>query len=139
MALYDIQCPMCGTREVYASIHTVGQYIECPVCCRPRPRLLNFHFHHTEDRTRLWRGPNGDRYSYALGEDMPESRAERDRLAKKKNIEFCSLAELRADNKEAAAALDYKAHVDSGGLRDDSRPEAAPVWRQKPSWAKGLA
>jgi hypothetical protein len=64
---------------------------------------------------------------------MPRSRQERDRLAKEKGVEFCTVAELRADNREAADALDYRKHVDEGGARDDPKPPATDhVWKERP-------
>lgn len=114
-----------------------AEFMPCPVCTRLRPQV--FHApNFTEDRTRLWKGPMGNGYSTALGEYMPQSRRERDALAKKKGIEFCNLAELQADNKEAADAIAYKTYVDAGGARDERPEPVAAPWQATPSWAKDL-
>lgn len=94
--------------------------------------------HFSEDRCRLWRGPTGSRFSYALGAEMPESRQARDKLAKEKGVEFVGKQEFLASNKEAAEAVEYTAHVNSGGRRDDPVAPVAPAWKPKPEWAKEL-
>lgn len=137
MPTYEIVCANCGNQDLVAPMREAASLMPCPICHRPRPQV----FHppqFTEDRTRFWKGPMGNGYSTALGERMPDSRSARDRRAKEKGIEFCSLAELRADNKEAAEAIDYHAQVQAGGPREDPRTPAAPVWREKPSWAEGV-
>ena len=69
----------------------------------------------TEDRLRLWRNTQqGGRFSNALGCDMPETRKELERLAAEKGIEFVSPSSMPDQWREA---VEYKAHVDSGGER----------------------
>jgi hypothetical protein len=92
-----------------------------------------------EDRLRFWKGPMGNGYSHALGEQMPDSRAARDRLAAQKGVEFVGTREFLAENKEAAEAVQYRAHVDSGGAREEPRPPPpADAFKAKPAWAKDL-
>jgi hypothetical protein len=134
MPMYPLFCANCGEVETFASMKTAraNDKLPCPICGRPRPRRIVV-FQHQEDRTHFWKGPMGNGYSTALGEFMPASRQERDRLARKKGVEFCTLADLRADNKEAADALDYSAHVAAGGKRDDPpNPAPADVWKEPP-------
>lgn len=137
MPKYDVVCPNCGVQEIVARMSEAAAQMPCPVCQRPRPQI--FHVpQFQEDRTRLWKGPLQNGWSTALGEYMPQSRSERDKLAKKKGVEFCSLAELKADNKEAREAIEYTAEVAAGGKRDEPQPAPANVWQSAPSWAKDL-
>ena len=132
MPTYVLRCANCGDRDVSARMKDAQHYMPCPGCGRPRPQVF-FAPQFTEDRLAQWKGPMGNGWSHALGAPMPTSRQERDRLAREKGVEFCSVAELRADNKEAADALDYKAHVDAGGARNDPTPNvAADVWKERP-------
>jgi len=116
---------------------STDKFVECPTCQRPRRKVLGA-FQHTEDRTHMWKGPLGNGYSHALGERMPDSRQERDRLAKKKGVEFIGLAEHLAENKEAAEAVAYHREVQAGGPRELPRPNpaAAAAWKSHPDWAK---
>lgn len=137
MPEYTVRCANCGDQALVVPMSVAAEYMPCPVCQRARPQVFNVP-QFTEDRTRLWKGPLGTGYSFALGRNMPDSRKERDRVARERGVEFCSLAELRADNKEAAQALDYKAHVDAGGARDERPIDPAPVWQDRPAWAREL-
>ena|SRR5271166_616908 len=116
---------------------STSPFAPCPICERPRKKAIHLP-QFQEDRLRLWRGPLGNGYSTALGERMPDTRTERDRLAAKKGIEFVSKSELLASNKEAAEAVAYKAHVDSGGPRDVQPAPAPDAFKEKPAWAKEL-
>ena len=136
MPRYDIVCPNCGTQETVARMSTAS-HLDCPVCERPRPKAIVL-FQHTEDRTHMWKGPLGNGYSFALGERMPDSRSERDRLARKKGVEFCTRAELLADNKEAAEAVAYRKHVDQGGERLEQPAADTTAFVEKPAWAERL-
>lgn len=110
----------------------------CPVCLRDRPKAISLP-NFQEDRVRFFKGPMGNGYSTALGEMMPDSRQARDRLAKEKGVEFISKAEHLSENKEAAEAVAYKAHVDSGGERVLDKPSAPLTpFVPKPAWAKDL-
>lgn len=113
-----------------------AEFMPCPVCHRPRPQVIGIPYF-VEDRLRFWKGPLGNGYSHALGEQMPGTRAERDRLARAKGVEFCSRDELLRDNKEAAEAVAYKAHVDAGGSREPWSPGDISAFQEKPAWAKG--
>ncbi len=136
MPTYVIHCQNCGKQETVERI-SLSKYASCPVCQRPRAKVPQV-FQFTEDRLRMWSGPLGNGYSTALGERMPDTRAERDRLARKKGVEFITKSELVATNKEAAEALAYKAEVDSGlphrpiGPGDTSAfHEAPPRYKDK--------
>jgi hypothetical protein len=109
---YVIHCQVCGEQETVERISR-SHYADCPVCQRPRvkvPQVPQFQ----EDRLRMWKGPLGNGYSTALGAPMPDTKAERDRLARKQGVEFITKSELVASNKEAAEAIAYKADVDRG-------------------------
>lgn len=137
MPRYDVVCPVCGPREIVARISEAASFMPCDVCGVPRPQVIHAP-QFTEDRVRLWRGVNGGRYSYALGGEMPDSRQARDRIAASKGVEFVGKSEFLASNKEAAEAVAYHDHVQSGGKREDPRPASAPAWQAKPAWAKAL-
>ncbi len=129
MPIYVLRCPNCGDREIVARMSEAAHYMPCPGCGRPRPQV--FHApQFTEDRLAQWKGPQGNGWSTALGAPMPSSRAERDRLAKERGVEFCTVADLRADNREAADALDYTAHVNAGGERNDPKPFTGGDWKE---------
>ena len=137
MPTYVVKCGNCGPQETVARMSEAAEFMACPVCRRPRPQV--FHVpQFTEDRTHMWKGPMGNGYSFALGEQMPDSRQARDRLARQKGVEFCSRDELLRDNKEAAEAVAYKAYVDSGGSRDVANPVDTSAFQAKPAWAKDL-
>lgn len=139
MPVYPLSCANCGDQETFATMSEARKtdLLACPVCERPRPRRIVL-FQHTEDRTHMWKGPLGNGYSTALGEQMPDSRSERDRLAKKKGIEFCTKAELLADSKEAAEAYAYRQHVNQGGARDEPIQHSDAAFVPKPAWASDL-
>lgn len=132
MAIYQIECPNCGPQEIVAKMSDGAAFMPCPSCERARPQIFSAPYF-TEDRLRMWKGPMGNKWSHALGAPMPETRAERDRMAARKGVEFTSLKELRRDSKEADEALTYRAHVDAGGSRVDSAPAGpAPEWKSAP-------
>jgi hypothetical protein len=88
---------------------------------------------------RMWRGPLGNGFSTALGAMMPDTKKGRDQLAKERGVEFTTKSEFLADNKEAAQAVAYKAHVDSGGRRDHwEPPDTSGAFLDKPAWSKEL-
>jgi hypothetical protein len=132
---------MCSEQEVFATMNEAmasGGFLDCPICRAPRPRIYHAP-QYSEDRLRFWVGPMGNRYSTALGADMPETKKGRDQLAKQKGVEFVGKSEFLADNKEAAQAVAYKAHVDSGGRRDHwEPPDTSAAFKAKPEWAKDL-
>lgn len=86
----------------------------------------------------MWRGPMGNRYSTALGCEMPYSRSERDRVAKERGVEFCSRAEFLADNHEAREAVEYHKEVQAGRTPDPWSPPDTSAFQTTPSWAKEL-
>jgi hypothetical protein len=139
MPRYDVRCVICGDQEVFATMsEAVGaKYLDCPICQRPRPRIF-YPPQFTEDRLRLWRGPLGNGYSTALGEQMPATRAERDRLAAKKGVEFVTKSELLASNKEAAEAIAYKAEVDSGVPHRPIGPGDTSAFKEAPPRYKDI-
>jgi hypothetical protein len=140
MPRYDVACENCGTQETVARMADVRgtRTLDCPVCERPRPRLIVVP-QFQEDRLRFWKGPTGNGYSHALGARMPDSREARDRLAKERGVEFITLAEHLGENKEAAQAVEYRAHVDAGGERVEQRPaDTMGAFVPKPAWAKEL-
>jgi hypothetical protein len=112
MPTYVIRCQVCGERETIEKI-SLSKWADCPVCQRPRPKIPQVP-QFQEDRLRMWKGPLGNGWSTALGAPMPETREGRDRLAKKRGVEFITPAELTATNAEAADALAYKKEVDRG-------------------------
>ncbi len=138
MPVYEVACPNCGPQEIVARMSEAQTFMPCGLCGRPRPQVIhapNFQ----EDRLRMWKGPLGNGYSHALGQYMPDSRSERDRIAKAKGVEFISLGEHLKENKEAAEALAYRQHVDSGGDRALDKPlPAKSPFVEKPQWAKDL-
>jgi putative FmdB family regulatory protein len=133
---YDVQCESCGVQESYARM-SADAYAECPVCGRPRVKMISLP-NFTEDRLRFWKGPMGNGYSTALGAPMPESRAERDRMARAKGVEFVGRTEFLAENKEAAEAVAYAQHVKTGGERAEQPAPAASSFVPTPEWAKAL-
>jgi hypothetical protein len=138
MPRYEIECASCGRQEFFASIKTAGSFMPCPLCERPRPQVI-YPPQFSEDRLRFWVGPMGNRYSTALGAEMPETKKKRDQLAREKGVEFTTKSEFLADNKEAAAAVAYKKDVDSGGRRDPwEPPDTSGAFKAKPDWAKDL-
>lgn len=125
MPLYDYRCIHCGERWTeFRQMKDAGDRSDGPTICFGRDlanhdgkrvysaaTIPNF----TEDRLRLWRNTaQGGRFSNALGCDMPETRKELERLAQEKGIEFVSPSAMPDEWKEA---VEYKAHVDSGGER----------------------
>lgn len=135
MPRYDGLCKLHGVREV------VARPDERPLRCDLDGLEVQQIFHppqFTQDSCRLWRGVNGTRFSHALGAEMPDTRQARDRLAREKGVEFVGKREFLASNKEAAAAVEYHAHVATGGAREEPRATAPANWQTKPAWAKGL-
>jgi hypothetical protein len=80
----------------------------------------------------------GNGYSTALGEQMPDSRAARDKLARKKGVEFITKSELVATNKEAAEAIAYSAEVRKGAPHQPVGAGPTGAFKPKPSWAEPL-
>lgn len=137
MPLYDVHCANCGLQEAWAPMST-SDTAPCPVCGRERPKAITLP-NFTEDRLRFWKGPLGNGYSTALGAPMPGSRAERDRMARAKGVEFVSVAEHLAENRDAAEAVAYAEHVKTGGERFlDKPPAETAAFIPKPAWAKDL-
>jgi len=136
MPTYVVRCQVCGERETIERI-SFSPYADCPVCQRPRPKVPQVP-QFQEDRLRLWRGPLGNGYSTALGEQMPATRAERDRLAAKKGVEFVTKSELLATNKEAAEAIAYKAEVDSGVPHRPIGPGDTSAFKEAPPRYKDI-
>jgi hypothetical protein len=141
MPIYPVACANCGEQETFKTMSEArkSDLLECPVCAVPRPRRIVL-FQHTEDRTHLWRGPLGNRYSFALGGEMPDSRSERDRIARAKGIEFCGTREFLDSNKEAAEAVAYSKEVQTGGPREPWEPaDTTSAFKSgTPEWAKPL-
>jgi|FreactTroBogLake_1042271.scaffolds.fasta_scaffold00472_13 putative FmdB family regulatory protein len=120
MARYDYACPACGTIDEV--IHGMREQVTvlCPECATPCNRYFSPDTfpQFTEDRVRFYRNNRKDapseRWSYALGQEMPESRRELNRLQEQKGIEFVSKRDMPDHWK---MALEYKRHVDKGGER----------------------
>lgn len=140
MPLYDYQCERCGKDWTeYRQMKDASDFSVSPGVCAPAgskelpshtgKRVYNSRniYRFTEDRLRNWRNPQqGGRFSNALGQDMPETRAERDRLCEEKGIEFVSPRDMPEQWKEAIA---YKEHVDSGGDHyEATKPENFPAF-----------
>lgn len=137
--IYPISCANCGEQETFATMShaRANDLLDCPVCQRPRPRLIVLP-NYQEDRLRFWKGPMGNGWSTALGAPMPGSIAERDRMAEAKGVEFCGVSEFLAGNAEAAEAVDYKRYVDSGGHHTPVLPADTSPFVTKPAWANDL-
>lgn len=123
MPLYEYRCSECGqTWEEFRSMSSASDTSEAPLCYYTDNNrhagkrvyspvtIPNF----TEDRLRLWKGPLGNGYSTALGQRMPETRKELERIAAEKGVEFVSPSAMP---KEWQEAVDYSKHVNSGGER----------------------
>lgn len=131
--LFEFRCRACGT--LHAQTYGIGKApsaIRCQ-CQEVADRHFSASnvFQWTEDRTRFFQGARGDGWSYALGEYMPESRAERDRLAKKKGVEFISgVHELGKDAQDAVA---YGKEV-KAGMKPDAweAPDTSAAWKPGP-------
>ena len=136
MPRYDVACPNCGVNETFARMST-DLLVECPVCHSLRPKAVT-DFQHVEDRTHMFQGPLGTGYSFALGEQMPDSRKKRDALAAKKGVEFVGKREFLASNKEAAEAVEYTDYVKAGGEREPFTHGPAANWQSNPAWAQPL-
>ncbi len=137
MPTYVLRCVNCGDQETVARMSEAAEKMPCPICQRERPQV--FHApQFQEDRLRMWTGPMGNGYSHALGEQMPSSRSERDRIAKAKGVEFCSKAELLADSAEARDAVAYHADVRAGAKPEPVKPVDQSLFRSTPEWAKPL-
>lgn len=95
-------------------------------CGRVACRVYGFHFQ--EDRTRLFKNPvDGSRFSYALGELMPDNRRDYQRLLDEKGCEPVTPATMPEPWKENQQ---YREHVMNGGDRDpkfETAPSAPPV------------
>lgn len=135
MPRYDVRCVQHGLHEIVASIKTAAEFMPCGECGLPSRQVFSPPCI-VEDRLRFWKGPMGNGYSHALGAQMPETRAGRDRLAAEKGVEFCTIGELKADDKEIASAIDYRKDVDTGGKKIPMK-EAIPAsaWKDKPAWS----
>lgn len=103
------ECENCGTESLNGrwcfpcDVHLNGQAYNVYV-----PR---------HDRYRLFRNPHtGTRYSYALGQDMPETAGEYHRICEQKGIEPVSPSTMPEQWK---AAAEYARHVKQGGDRVD--------------------
>lgn len=127
MPLYTILCPTHGTEVVGASMSEAGWSMLCPKCSTMCPRMVE-SFQFAQDNLRLYEDGAGGKFSHALGTDMPESRKQRDRMAKAKGVEFTTKAEFLADNPQAAEAVAYREHVDAGGERFEIKPKATSGW-----------
>lgn len=75
----------------------------------------------SEDRLRFWRNHKGTRYSYTLGHDMPESRAQR-RLIEKSGVVFCSPGDNTSP--EHSAAMEYHRAVEQGASHEEAERHA---------------
>lgn len=120
MPLYDWKCGTC--KAVYETFSSMADFAAPYHCGRPSARHFNARNipQFTEDRLRFWRGHEGSRYSFALGQEMPQTRKEMNRIAEAKGIEFISSTrELDAESQEA---IEYRRHVDEGGKPDPWQP-----------------
>jgi len=96
--------------------------VSCEACGRHAHRIYGFHF--TEDRTRLFRNPvDGTTFSYSLGEQMPDNRADYHRLLAEKQCEPVTRGTMPAQWRDEQQYLE---HVKHGGERDKSFESPAP-------------
>lgn len=112
---FEYRCPTDGP---FDSAHPIGQAPPaaiCPMCCTVAERYFSSEsvFNFQEDRIRFARPHQGTRFSAALGQDIPDSRSELNRLCKEKGIEFVG-SDLPPNWK---AAREYGQHLKAGGER----------------------
>lgn len=117
MPLYAFDCTNCGRDfDYFAKMSEISAAAPgCPYCHAPGRRVFTVP-QYSEDRTRFFRGPSGSRYSYMLGQNMPESRAEFHKICEQKGIEPVSRSTMPEGWK---AAAQYARHVREGGDRVD--------------------
>jgi hypothetical protein len=107
-----MRCQVCGDIEITRSIHEgVAEIEPCPHDGYVAKRIWEAPYAQ-EDRLRMWRNQYGTRHSFALGEEMPESRRDLRRIERQRGIEFTS--ELTPQER---TIMDYRKHVDTGGER----------------------
>lgn len=87
MARYGYQCVLHGETELNVPIGTAPPAVPCSACGRTAERIFTVP-HFQEDRSRMWRGKDGTRYSSALGCELPESRRDIEALAKSRGVEL---------------------------------------------------
>jgi hypothetical protein len=119
MARYDFVCRIDGRFEV--SLPMCGAIeAACPTCGAQAKRIYTLP-QFTQDTLRLWRNHiDGSRFSYTLGQEMPETRRDLERLYIQKGWEPVSKATMPEEWKENA---EYRAQVDAGGQREKPKPD----------------
>ena len=140
MPIYGFACPAGHEVEGVFGMEEVPTTVPCPEHGGECARVF-YAPHFQEDRVRFHRaGPGAptERWSYALGQDMPDSRAERRRIEKEKGIEFVSKADVMADP-DMRKSLDYVQHLRAGGAPIDPKVMDAPKKLPKGILAKKLA
>jgi hypothetical protein len=116
MVRFGYRCP--AGHEIVEQ-HRVGQAPPTTTCyehAHTAARVFDVP-HFVEDRLRFAKAsPHApsERWSYALGREMPETRQERRRIEKERGIEFVTKADVYNDP-ETRKSLDYVAHLRSGG------------------------
>lgn len=131
MAFFEYRCK-CG--KLFEQSHAVGEAPSAAIspCCGEYSARHFTPFQFSEDRTRFYRNPkDGSKHSNALGEDMPDSKKERDRILRQKGIELMTRFDTPAHVQRAA---DYGAHIRTGGERlpDSVVAEMLSPPREKP-------
>jgi hypothetical protein len=114
--IFPYRCPNHGEFEMNHRVGEAPSADYCPDCLNESPRIFTAPLFQ-EDRVRFYRRNDGTRYSSALGEDMPDSRRDAERLAKSKGIEFMTRDEVPSYLK---FAKEYGAHLKRGGERLDN-------------------
>lgn len=121
-------------------MNEVPESVPCPAHGGACARIFTAP-HFQEDRVRFHRaGPNApsERWSYALGQEMPDSRAERRRLEKERGVEFVTKADVLADP-DMRKSMDYVKHLREGGAPIDPKKLDQPKPFPKGILAKKLA
>ena len=141
MASYGFRCSGNGGHEI------IGYY---PMGKAPSQEFCNHHqaYAHrtyeapqfTEDRRRMQKCSNpaapSDRWSWSLGQDMPETRSEQRRLEREKGIEMLTRDEAR---REANEAKGYLEAVRSGSPPAPEQPKPLPKgWLAKEVAERGI-
>ena len=119
---YSYSCRACGEHEIERSIK---DHIPKQIYCYEHGLFCDRRFtppYFQEDRLRFFKGRDGSKYSYALGQQMPDSRQERDRIAKEKGVEFFS----GPANKTEQAIVEYNQHIKAGATHEEA-DKAAPI------------
>jgi hypothetical protein len=123
MARYAYACAEHHETVATFPMGEAASRITCERCGRLAARIYGFHF--VEDRTRFFRNPvDGTSFSYSLGVQMPDNRADYHRLLAAKGCEPVTPGTMPEQWKENQA---YREHVTSGGDRDAAFEQPQPA------------